>query len=96
MTGLRGSADAGRVSVDLRHTDGEWKLEVRDDGRGGADPTGSGLTGLADRVAAIGGRLEVEGLQQGTLVRATTRSPVRRSREILDPPAPSTSLGSPA
>jgi glucose-6-phosphate-specific signal transduction histidine kinase len=33
-------------------------LEVRDDGRGGADPgRGSGLTGLADRVAAAGGRM---------------------------------------
>jgi signal transduction histidine kinase len=33
-------------------------LEVRDDGRGGADPaTGSGLTGLADRVAVAGGRM---------------------------------------
>ncbi|GGM77493.1 sensor histidine kinase [Dactylosporangium sucinum] len=33
-------------------------VEVRDDGRGGADPAhGSGLTGLADRAAAAGGRL---------------------------------------
>jgi signal transduction histidine kinase len=32
-------------------------LEVRDDGRGGADPArGSGLTGLADRIAVAGGR----------------------------------------
>ena len=33
-------------------------VEVRDDGVGGADPAdGSGLTGLADRVDARGGRL---------------------------------------
>ena len=33
-------------------------LEVVDDGRGGADPEGgSGLTGLADRVAVVGGRI---------------------------------------
>ncbi|MFD0598937.1 hypothetical protein ACFQZ4_47065 [Catellatospora coxensis] len=33
-------------------------LEVHDDGAGGADPArGTGLTGLADRTAAVGGRL---------------------------------------
>jgi signal transduction histidine kinase len=35
-------------------------VEVADDGAGGADPAkGSGLRGLADRVEAIGGRLEI-------------------------------------
>jgi signal transduction histidine kinase len=34
---------------------------VADDGVGGADPAlGSGLRGLADRVAALGGRLSVD------------------------------------
>jgi signal transduction histidine kinase len=34
---------------------------VRDDGVGGAAPVpGSGLAGLADRVAALGGRLHIE------------------------------------
>jgi signal transduction histidine kinase len=36
------------------------ELEVRDDGKGGADPArGSGLRGMADRVAALGGTFEV-------------------------------------
>jgi signal transduction histidine kinase len=35
-------------------------VEIRDDGKGGADPDGSGLRGLADRVAAVDGRLRVE------------------------------------
>ena len=35
-------------------------LEVEDDGRGGASPEGgSGLTGLQDRLAALGGRLDL-------------------------------------
>ena len=35
-------------------------VEVADDGVGGADAaSGSGLSGLADRVAAVGGTLEV-------------------------------------
>jgi signal transduction histidine kinase len=36
-------------------------VEIADDGVGGATVEGStGLRGLADRVAALGGRLEVE------------------------------------
>jgi signal transduction histidine kinase len=47
-------------------------VEVRDDGVGGADPgRGSGLRGLADRVAALDGRLELESPPgEGTLLRA--------------------------
>jgi len=44
--------------VTLRETAGALLVEIRDDGRGGARPgAGSGLTGLADRVAVAGGRL---------------------------------------
>ena len=48
-------------------------VEVVDDGVGGADPeTGSGLRGLADRVAALGGELDVVSEPgQGTALRAT-------------------------
>jgi signal transduction histidine kinase len=51
---------ASRVEVDL-HAEGEsLSLAIHDDGMGGADPGGgSGLTGLKDRVEALGGRLEV-------------------------------------
>jgi signal transduction histidine kinase len=47
-------------------------VTVRDDGRGGADPArGSGLRGLADRVAALGGRVQVTSpAGGGTTVRA--------------------------
>jgi signal transduction histidine kinase len=45
---------------------------VEDDGVGGADPSaGTGLAGLADRVAAFDGRLEIESpVGGGTRVRA--------------------------
>ena len=48
-------------------------VEVVDDGVGGADSaTGSGLRGLADRVAALGGKLDVVSESgQGTTLRAT-------------------------
>jgi signal transduction histidine kinase len=47
-------------------------VEVRDDGRGGADPeVGTGLRGLTDRIAAIGGTLEIDSPSgQGTTLRA--------------------------
>jgi signal transduction histidine kinase len=47
-------------------------VEVRDDGRGGADAaSGSGLRGLADRVHALGGGLAVDSPPgQGTHLRA--------------------------
>ncbi len=50
---------ARSVVVDLAKTADAVRLTVTDDGRGGADPGGSGLTGLADRLAALGGRMTV-------------------------------------
>jgi signal transduction histidine kinase len=46
-------------------------VEVSDSGRGGADPAGSGLTGLRHRVEALDGRLTVtSSAGRGTTVRA--------------------------
>ncbi len=60
---------AGATHARVRVRDGT--ITVADDGRGGADPAkGSGLRGLADRVAALGGTLEVES-GDGTAVTAT-------------------------
>ncbi|MEV4421123.1 PAS domain-containing protein [Patulibacter sp. NPDC049589] len=51
---------AGEVLVRVGVEDGELRIEVRDDGDGGANPdAGSGLRGLEDRVSALGGRLAV-------------------------------------
>jgi signal transduction histidine kinase len=64
-------AQASQVTVDLHRTGRRLELRVADDGRGGADPKGSGLTGLADRVAAVGGRLRVDSSPgAGTVVAA--------------------------
>jgi signal transduction histidine kinase len=48
------------------------EVVIADDGVGGADPAhGSGLRGLADRVAALDGRLEVDSVDgRGTTIRA--------------------------
>ncbi|HEX6681206.1 MAG TPA: histidine kinase [Candidatus Limnocylindrales bacterium] len=51
-------AGHARVKGWLAPPDGRLVIEVSDDGGGGADPSaGSGLTGLADRIAVVDGRL---------------------------------------
>jgi signal transduction histidine kinase len=54
-------ARAGHATVGVRQEDGRVVVEIADDGIGGADmANGSGLRGLADRVAALDGRLELD------------------------------------
>jgi signal transduction histidine kinase len=54
-------SQASEATVSATRTDGLLVVEVADDGVGGARPAdGSGLTGLADRVEALGGRLRIE------------------------------------
>lgn len=53
-------ASATTVSVAVRVDQGQLHVEIDDDGTGGADVAeGSGLRGLSDRVAAVGGSLSV-------------------------------------
>jgi signal transduction histidine kinase len=64
-------ATADECVVDVVRREDVLSLEVRDDGRGGADPSGSGLTGLRRRVEALDGRMEVTSPPGGpTVVRA--------------------------
>jgi signal transduction histidine kinase len=63
-------ANATSVSIAASSTATSLRIEVGDDGGGGADAArGSGLRGLQDRVAAMGGTLATESpAGQGTLV----------------------------
>ena len=65
-------AGATRIAVDVGREGDAVVIEVRDDGGGGAVATaGSGLAGLRERVAAIGGVLVVDSPAGGpTVVRA--------------------------
>ena len=65
-------AEATAVWIEVHRRDGAIAVTVRDDGIGGAQAgEGSGLSGLADRVEALGGHLGVISAPgEGTLVRA--------------------------
>jgi PAS domain S-box-containing protein len=65
-------ARAGQARVTMAVTDGRLRVEVADDGIGGAvEMAGSGLVGLRDRVEAVGGVFSVDSAPgRGTRVRA--------------------------
>ena len=76
LTNVAKHARAERAAVTARIEDGTLVVRVRDDGLGGAQHTGSGITGLADRLAALDGELRVESpADGGTLVAATVPLP---------------------
>ena len=65
-------ADASRIDIAITGGADAVAVSVADDGRGGADASGSGLQGLADRLASRGGRLQVDSPPgAGTIVTAT-------------------------
>jgi PAS domain S-box-containing protein len=72
LTNVAKYARATQATIRVAKEDGALVVEVRDDGVGGARAsTGSGLSGLADRVDAVDGSLTVTSPPgEGTLVRA--------------------------
>ena len=72
LTNVAKYAEASHASVRLARANGALEIEVSDDGKGGAAAApGSGLSGLADRLGALDGSLEVESPPgAGTVVRA--------------------------
>ncbi len=60
LTNTAKHAHASLVKIRVVEQDAILKLTIRDDGVGAADPgQGTGLVGLADRIEALGGRLEI-------------------------------------
>jgi signal transduction histidine kinase len=72
LTNIAKHARASTANVVLTREPGRLRLQVDDDGIGGANPSrGSGLSGLADRLQALGGTLEVDSQPgRGTQLRA--------------------------
>jgi signal transduction histidine kinase len=72
ITNVTKYAHATGASVSIARANGTATVTVSDNGVGGADPAGgSGLRGLAARVEALKGRLEIESpLGEGTRISA--------------------------
>jgi signal transduction histidine kinase/CHASE3 domain sensor protein len=72
LTNVVKHAHARSAEVKVWVEDSVLHIDVRDDGVGGARPDGTGLLGLNDRLAALGGRLRVESPPgRGTWIAAT-------------------------
>jgi signal transduction histidine kinase len=72
LTNVAKYAHASHATVSIQRSNGSATVTVSDDGVGGADPArGSGLQGLAARVEALNGRLDVDSPpERGTRIRA--------------------------
>jgi two-component system sensor histidine kinase DesK len=67
ITNVARHARAHACHVGIHATDGELRVVVADDGVGGSSPEGNGLTGMRERIAALGGRVVRTGTE-GTTV----------------------------
>ena len=86
LTNVAKHAHASSAQVSLDERNGDLRLQISDDGVGGADPSrGSGLVGLKDRIEASGGTFAVES-RPGHGTRLTVELP-------LEAPAPSIPSG---
>ena len=71
VTNIHRHARATRVQVTLHGAGANWRLQVDDDGRGGAIRPGNGLDGMRERLQALGGSLSLEPIvPHGTRLRA--------------------------
>jgi signal transduction histidine kinase len=74
-------AAASKAEVRVTVRGGRLRLEIADDGRGGADPAGTGLRGLAERVEELGGTLGIRS-PRGAGTRLTAEIPLRTDRDL--------------
>jgi signal transduction histidine kinase len=99
LTNVHRHAKANHVDVEIRCTDDEVILAVVDDGKGinrdtllrfrAGEADGIGLAGMRERLAELGGRLEVESDAEGTRIRATLPT---KECDTADPPAANISI----
>ncbi len=73
LTNVLKHAGAAHTEVALLRSNGSLQIEVHDNGSGfpPTPTTGNGLANLAERLAALGGRLDIDSTGTGTTVRAT-------------------------
>jgi two-component system, NarL family, sensor histidine kinase DesK len=70
VTNVIRHAGARHASIRIGVEESTIVLEVTDDGRGGSGQEGAGLTGMRERIAALGGAVQLDG-RSGTRVQVT-------------------------
>ncbi|MFL6593154.1 MAG: sensor histidine kinase [Luteimonas sp.] len=79
VTNIQRHAGAHSARVELMLEGGDGVLRVHDDGRGGSMAPGNGLSGMRERIEAIGGRLRVESTPgRGTCIEARVPLPATK------------------
>lgn len=71
VTNIIRHAGAAHARISLQLTGGHWVLEIRDDGRHAGGKPGSGILGMHERMAALGGVVCIDSGARGTQVRAS-------------------------
>ncbi|MFC8130654.1 sensor histidine kinase [Streptomyces sp. NPDC057302] len=84
LTNIARHSDAPRARIEAHHQHETLRIRIRDEGKGGADPAhGSGLTGLADRIAVLDGTLTLASPPGGPTV-LSVEIPCR-AQHLTDP-----------
>jgi two-component system sensor histidine kinase DesK len=85
-TNIARHAGATQANVSFESIDGGLCLTIADNGRGGVAEEGNGLTGMRERVRALGGRLQIHSTRgQGTRLRVAVPLPAAAA---IPAPAP--------
>jgi len=84
LTNVVKHADANRAWVKVEYVEGRLRAEVGDDGRGGADPNGSGLEGVRRRLSVFDGTISVSSPAGGPTV-VTLELPCALSSQRIKP-----------
>ena len=78
LTNVAKHAQATHAQLSVQHHGGQLMIDIRDDGVGGADSAGSGISGLRDRIEALGGQMQISSPPgRGTHLHATVAHPPR-------------------
>jgi len=89
MTNIQRHARATSANITLLAKNRELQLRIEDNGRGGAIVPGNGLTGMRERLAAIGAELRVDSQRgRGTTLLVSLSSPAIApsvAPDVLDP-----------
>jgi len=93
-TNIARHAQATQAQVDFMQEERQLVMQVRDDGRGGLQTEGNGVCGMRERVAALGGKLQLQSPRgQGTVL--TVHVPLAAATAPV-PPAPLAQSGAAA